>query len=210
MQALRSLAGISARESVGLHQVDFRDHRDFSRPLEYLLLDEFSFHELLQGCHAECGNRVRPDAMEAMFREAGFRSSVFHPNMWAEQAYLSEFLPRLRAARATRTPASTKAFSKWLAAGLWYAAALSARARSDRQGPGVLRQARFLAHRAPGSGKSFWLRPPAFSRRTPGAQLLVGGGGFPGLRQASRAAAGSRRQRRAADHGGPSGSSTKL
>jgi hypothetical protein len=101
MQALRSLAAISAPNSVGLHQVDFRDHRDFSRPLEYLLLDEFSFHELLQGCHAECGNRVRPDAMHSMFSGAGFASVDFSPNIWADDAYLADFVPRLRAAKAS-------------------------------------------------------------------------------------------------------------
>jgi hypothetical protein len=84
-----------------LHQVDCRDHRDFSRPLEYLLLDEFSFHELLTERNAEFGNRIRPDELLAMFDENDFDEVELSPNMWAENDYLEEFVPRLRAARSS-------------------------------------------------------------------------------------------------------------
>jgi hypothetical protein len=99
--AIRSLALVSRPGSLGLHQVDCRDHRDFSRPLEYLLLDEFSFHALLTQTHTECGNRIRPDELLAMFDESDFDKVEFLPNMWADDKYLEEFVPRLRAARSS-------------------------------------------------------------------------------------------------------------
>jgi hypothetical protein len=65
--AIRSLANISRHGSLGLHQVDCRDHRDFSRPLEYLLLDEFSFHVLLKDSHSECGTVSVPTSCSRCF-----------------------------------------------------------------------------------------------------------------------------------------------
>jgi hypothetical protein len=99
--AIRSLASVSRAGGVGLHQIDFRDHRDFSRPLEYLLLDEAAFHSLLTESHAECGNRIRPDELLAILDQSDFDQVQFTPNIWAEEKYLEEFLPRLRAARGS-------------------------------------------------------------------------------------------------------------
>lgn len=96
LRAMQSLQRISRTPSVGLHQVDFRDHRDFSRPLEYLLLDEFSFHEMLTERNGECGNRLRPDEMQAMFVQAGFHNVHFTPDIWSKADYLDDFIPRLR------------------------------------------------------------------------------------------------------------------
>jgi SAM-dependent methyltransferase len=96
LRALRGLWSITAPGGIGLHQVDFRDHRSFERPLEYLLMDEFSFVELLQQVHGECGNRLRPHQMEGLFRKAGFSSIQFTPNMSASEEYLADFVPRLR------------------------------------------------------------------------------------------------------------------
>lgn len=96
LQAFKSLHICMKSNGVGYHQVDFRDHRDFSKPLEYLLLDEFSFHAMMTERHCECGNRVRPHEMRAMFACAGFRRIEFFENMWSEAAYLQDFVPRLR------------------------------------------------------------------------------------------------------------------
>ncbi len=98
-QAAKSLFAILAPGGKGYHQVDFRDHRDFSRPLEYLLLSDGDARALLERCHCECGNRIRLHEMEALLRSAGFASPVMHANMRVEQDYLNEFIPRLRAAR---------------------------------------------------------------------------------------------------------------
>ena len=99
--AIRSLHKLTASGGIGLHQVDFRDHRDFSRPLEFLLDDERSFALLFDREHGETGGRLRPFQMEAMFREAGFSQVDFHPNLLAEEGYLGNLVPRLRAAVAS-------------------------------------------------------------------------------------------------------------
>ena len=95
-QAARSLAGASKPGAVGLHQVDFRDHRDFSRPLEYLLLSREEFLRMFHERNGECGNRLRPREMDTALVRAGFEIRDFEANMFAGQAYLDEFLPRLR------------------------------------------------------------------------------------------------------------------
>lgn len=99
LKALNSLYLSMKHGGIGLHQVDFRDHRDFSKPLEYLLFDEFSFHEMLRERHCECGNRIRPDEMHAMFEHIGFNKVEFTPNMWADKEYQKDLLPRLRGAK---------------------------------------------------------------------------------------------------------------
>ena len=68
---------LTAANGIGLHQVDFRDHRSYDRPLEYLLMDEFSFVELLQQERGGCGNRLRPHQMDGLFRRAGFSEHRF-------------------------------------------------------------------------------------------------------------------------------------
>jgi 2-polyprenyl-3-methyl-5-hydroxy-6-metoxy-1,4-benzoquinol methylase len=98
LQAAKSLFALSATAGVGIHQVDFRDHRDFGRPLEYLLMDEFSFVTMFHERHGECGNRVRPHQLAAMLDEAGFSTVEFRANMWVEETYLTTFFPRLRGA----------------------------------------------------------------------------------------------------------------
>jgi SAM-dependent methyltransferase len=86
----------------GLHQVDFRDHRNFDRPLEYLLLEESAFQSLAAVCHLECGNRYRPDETATFIRAAGFEVASFTGDRFTTEEYLSAFLPRLRAAVRSR------------------------------------------------------------------------------------------------------------
>lgn len=86
---------------VGFHQVDFRDHRDMSRPLEFLLPDEGSFHDMFEDSFGECGNRMRSHQWGYLFQAAGFSSSDFQADMIAQTKYLENFVPRLRAAGAS-------------------------------------------------------------------------------------------------------------
>ena len=99
--AFESLFDSMAVGSIGSHQVDFRDHRDFNRPLEFLLYDELSFHALMHDACCEFGNRVRPFQMQAMFEDAGFSIVDLDENMQASDAYLNEFLPRLKQKKAS-------------------------------------------------------------------------------------------------------------
>jgi SAM-dependent methyltransferase len=81
----------------GFHQVDFRYHRDFQRPLEQLTLSGEEFRVLFDYSHGEVGTCLRPVEVARLFREAGFVTS-FKGNTQAEPAYLQDFIPRLRTA----------------------------------------------------------------------------------------------------------------
>lgn len=101
LAAFQSLYACTALGGVGSHQVDFRDHRDFERPLEFLLTDELSFHALMHDACCEFGNRVRPFQMTAMFEAAGFSEVAYQPNMFVDRHYMKEFMPRLACALAS-------------------------------------------------------------------------------------------------------------
>jgi SAM-dependent methyltransferase len=98
LRAIQSLSALSRPGGIGLHQVDFRDHRNFAKPLEYLLPDEVAFKQMLKVHHGEYGNRIRPHEMYAMF-VANFEVVKFNPNAWIDSRYLEDFIPRLRACR---------------------------------------------------------------------------------------------------------------
>jgi SAM-dependent methyltransferase len=100
--ASAQIARITRPGGLGLHQVDFRDHRNPSRPLEYLLLSDREFKWEFKERHGECGNRFRPLEMRRFFEEAGFVVNEFRPDLYAEAEYLAEFLTRLRQARKSR------------------------------------------------------------------------------------------------------------
>jgi SAM-dependent methyltransferase len=94
-RALAGLARVTRRGGHGIHQVDFRDHRDFSRPLEYLTLDEEAFRQEFAWCKGECGNRWRHSNMGAAMEAAGFQVLEFSANMFATDDYLADLRPRL-------------------------------------------------------------------------------------------------------------------
>lgn len=94
-RAFGGFAHVGRPGSVGLHQVDFRDHRDFSRPLEYLTLSNADFDRLFDERMAECGNRWRAQPMAKAFTAAGFAVRSFQPNMSADPAYLAGLKPRM-------------------------------------------------------------------------------------------------------------------
>lgn len=84
----------------GIHQVDFRDHRDFSRPLEYLLLGTDEFEAMFAERHGECGRQTRHYEMRSLFEAVGFNVAGFNANWIAQDDYLDDFLPRLRASQS--------------------------------------------------------------------------------------------------------------
>ncbi|MCC6418435.1 MAG: class I SAM-dependent methyltransferase [Gemmataceae bacterium] len=102
---------------INLHQIDCRDHRNFSRPLEYLLLSEHQFQVEFTHHNGECGNRHRPDEVARRIRAAGFEVLGFEGNCFSEPDYLKEFLPRLRKASRSRyrkcTPEDLRILSGW-------------------------------------------------------------------------------------------------
>lgn len=96
------LARITKPGGIGFHNVDFRDHRDFSRPLEYLLLSNKEFSREFKERHGECGNRYRPEEMRHLFELVGFEVKDLHPIFYIDEDYLAEFLGRLRQGRKSR------------------------------------------------------------------------------------------------------------
>jgi SAM-dependent methyltransferase len=93
------LARITKPGGLGIHQVDFRDHRDSSRPLEFLVFGEERYYGIQKITHVEFGNRCRPGEMWRLLEQAGFAVRDFRPDIFADEEYLAEFLVRLRQAR---------------------------------------------------------------------------------------------------------------
>ena len=89
------IARVTRPGGLGSHQIDLRDHSDFDRPLEFLLVAEGDFARELEEKHGERGNRHRLHEVMAMFRAAGFEVEA-DINMRAEADYLADVLPRLR------------------------------------------------------------------------------------------------------------------
>ena len=93
------LARVSKVGAWSAHQIDWRDHRDFSRPLEHLTLSNDEFLRAAEAANwkFEFGNRLRSIEFRALFEEAGFETIERETNMWAEKDYMADFLPRIRA-----------------------------------------------------------------------------------------------------------------
>jgi SAM-dependent methyltransferase len=100
--AFSHLARITKPGGLGIHQVDFRDHRDFSHPLDHLLLEDEEFCQEFTQRQGECGNRYRPAEMKQLFDLAGFEVRIFQPNLFTDDEYLREFIGRLRQAGSSR------------------------------------------------------------------------------------------------------------
>jgi len=92
---LPELCRITRPSGFGIHQVDFRDSRDYARPLEFLTLHDGAVEKERGAGRWTRGNRLRPDEMRRLFRRIGFRVEHFGPNMLADEAYLASTRPRL-------------------------------------------------------------------------------------------------------------------
>jgi SAM-dependent methyltransferase len=90
------LARITKPGGTGMHQIDWRDHRDFSRPLEHLVMPEEDFQDTAPKIAYEFGNRLRMIEFRAYFEAAGFTVTEEEVNSFVETAYLAEALPRIR------------------------------------------------------------------------------------------------------------------
>lgn len=92
-KALRQLGRITRSGGVGFHQTDFRDHRDFSVPLEYLTMPDPEFAALLEEKNCSCGNRMRFTDFLPVFEAFGF-AVEFRGNNFADPKYLDDILSR--------------------------------------------------------------------------------------------------------------------
>jgi hypothetical protein len=83
-------------------QIDFRDHANFSAPLEYLLYSAAEYKGVFDASHAQRGNRLRKADFERSFVAAGFKVLSFTGNMDVDPEYWASFLPRLAASPGGR------------------------------------------------------------------------------------------------------------
>lgn len=94
--ALGRLYRSSRRDALGLHRVDFRDHRDFGHPLEFLILDDAQLELETGAVKYQIGNRARPSEYSSFFADAGFAVLDFEVGAWCSQDYVDDFIERLR------------------------------------------------------------------------------------------------------------------
>ncbi|RME59167.1 class I SAM-dependent methyltransferase [Candidatus Parcubacteria bacterium] len=100
--AFRQMYRVSKPGALGIHQVDFRDHRDMEKPLEFLLMSDEEFALEFERRHGECGNRYRPWEYKRLFEAVGFDVVSFEPNIYAADDYLDQFIPRLRSTEVSK------------------------------------------------------------------------------------------------------------
>jgi SAM-dependent methyltransferase len=93
----RSLARVTKPGGIGLHSIDFRDHWNFDRPLDFLLFASQSYQARMTRGRVGRGNRLRLSEHLAQFRDAGFRIDTVKPYAPPDKGYFDAFLPRLRA-----------------------------------------------------------------------------------------------------------------
>ncbi len=95
--AVRECARVTAPGGLNLHQIDFRDHRDFSKPLEFLRYDDAAW-ERLHTSFFYFTNRLRKSDFERIFTEAGLALARVDVTLAApfDPALRSEFDGRFR------------------------------------------------------------------------------------------------------------------
>jgi predicted O-methyltransferase YrrM len=92
---IKQLARITKPGGLGFHQIDFRDHRDFSRPLEHLSLPDPDFYLVAEERSWSLGNGLRYTEFFELFRMFGFEVR-FKPDLFVDEHYLRDLLPRIQ------------------------------------------------------------------------------------------------------------------
>jgi SAM-dependent methyltransferase len=91
---VKTLARVTAIGGVNIHQIDFRDHRDYDRPLEFLLSSDEEFY-LEPDAVLGRGNRWRLSETLHLFEQADFEILESEPDTPCDADYLAEFRRRL-------------------------------------------------------------------------------------------------------------------
>ena len=94
-KAFPELFRITRPGGVGMHQVDYRDHRNFDRPLDHLLMKPGEFDRLNRRFHLEYGSRRRQPEYASLLQKAGFVIERYDCNETANPAYLDEIMSAL-------------------------------------------------------------------------------------------------------------------
>lgn len=93
-RSLEACARATKPGGIGFHQIDFRDHRNFDRPLDHLLMSPDEFLSLSKSAYHEYGSTRRREDYDAAFRKAGFEI-VSHQSQSADPAYVAELREKL-------------------------------------------------------------------------------------------------------------------
>lgn len=101
-RATRRVFAITAPGGYGVHQIDFRDHRQFDRALDFLTMSAREEDSWLKRTQCFYGAPRRYDAFERAFRDAGFEIVTHWVTESAKDEYLDEIVPKLRAATGSR------------------------------------------------------------------------------------------------------------
>ena len=94
--AMAELARVTRPGGLGIHQVDHGDHRDRSRPLEYLVMSDDRFETMFEELHGECGNRFRRFEVEGLFNESGLEVERTKVSETADRRYAERVVSQLR------------------------------------------------------------------------------------------------------------------
>jgi ubiquinone/menaquinone biosynthesis C-methylase UbiE len=93
-EVVKELSRITSKGGLNCHAIDMRDHRDFSKPLEFLKFSEAQWQEI--NCKApgySHTNRMRHNQIISLFNSAGFRLLGVKPliSCRADHEMLSQF-----------------------------------------------------------------------------------------------------------------------
>jgi SAM-dependent methyltransferase len=91
----RELYRITAPGGWQFHQVDYRYHDDFSRPLDHLLMAPQDFAMRNRAANNELGTQLRYKDHQAMFERAGFETFGAFVQGRAEQGYLDGIMQKV-------------------------------------------------------------------------------------------------------------------
>jgi SAM-dependent methyltransferase len=96
----REMARVTAPGGLNMHQIDFRDHYDSVRQLDFLIMPDDEYSLSFERSNGERGNRLRPSEARLLFEQNGFDLVDFEINLRCQPAYFEEFVPRLRASKS--------------------------------------------------------------------------------------------------------------
>jgi len=102
-ETCRELAQVTRPRGIHIHQIDYRDHRDQTRPLDHLLIPEAEFMAKLASVYWNTGNRYRHSEFCALFDSVGFDliDTLIDPETERPLAPdLPRFIPLLRASQS--------------------------------------------------------------------------------------------------------------
>ena len=93
-QVVAELARVTRTGGIHAHQVDFRDHRNFDRPLDHLLLDPIDYNKQRIESKASCGTAQRMPEMIEHFSKHFWLWKIEN-QLLAEPAYVAEICSKL-------------------------------------------------------------------------------------------------------------------